>query len=81
MPKGDVHKNFTKCWKCRHAVPKTIIDLRTGEQKYIRGCPWSIYRRPVDGWVAEKSELMSAKGKPLTTYYVESCPMYERGRK
>lgn len=81
MPKGDAHKNFTKCWTCRHAVPKKIFDLWICEEKYVRGCPWSIDRKPVRGWVAEKSEFINTKGKTVPTYFIKSCPMYERGRK
>lgn len=74
-------KNSSLCWYCRHAVPKKIIDRHTYEEHYVRGCAWSIYKQPVEGWDAEKSEITGGNGNRITCYYVKYCPMFERGRK
>ena len=57
----------TLCWKCQNAVPKKAEDGR-----YIRGCRWSIARKPVDGWEAEQKTL-----ECRTTYKVISCPKFK----
>ena len=56
----------TLCWKCKNAVPKKADDGR-----YIRGCRWSIARKPVDGWEADKRCL-----EDRVTYRVRSCPKF-----
>lgn len=76
----DQYKNTTLCWLCRHAVPKTVENKKTGEVKYVRGCEWSIYQQPVPGWDAERSEMIIRKGKKVHSYFVNSCPKFERGR-
>lgn len=71
-------KDQTICWRCRHAVPK--INSRTGEVRYVRGCPWSIYRQPVIGWDAEERMLPGHNGRRMRSFLVKSCPMFEEGR-
>lgn len=70
----------TLCWICRHAVPKTIIDKRTNEVKYIRGCPWSICAQPVKGWDAEECMLPTNRRK-VRSFWVKKCPLFEKGRR
>lgn len=80
MARKESYKNISLCWGCRHAVPKTVNDERTGEPRYIRGCPWSIYKQPVPGWDAERGYIRGAKGQRVVCYYVNHCPLFERGR-
>lgn len=79
MASNEQYKNNSKCWYCKHAVPTLKIDPRTDEKEYTQGCPWSIYAIPVKGWDAEKSE-MKVNGRIRDTYYVNDCPLFERGR-
>lgn len=57
------------CWSCRNAVP---------DGKY--GCPWSMDKTPVEGWVADKhvQKGYEAWGNPglHITYKVLACPMF-----
>lgn len=52
------------CWRCKHAVPTEEL-----------GCPWSMFDKEVEGWVAKPSRL-HAHG-----YQVLFCPMYARDSK
>lgn len=79
MPKAGQYKNQSLCWSCRHAVPTATCDPRTGEKIYTQGCSWSIRARPVEGWDADKS-IMRVNGRTCDTYYVNACPLFERGR-
>lgn len=66
----------TICWGCANAVPK--IDEQTG--KYIRGCEWSIRRKPVPGWETYCFVDYTYKdGKTLRAYSVKSCPKFKEG--
>lgn len=71
----------TLCWTCRHAVPKITVDKRTGEVKYIRGCPWSIHAQPVKGWDAEERMLPGPNRRLVRSFWVKQCPLFEKGRK
>lgn len=77
----DNYAEQTICWNCRHAVPKAIENKKTGDVRYIRGCPWSIYKQPVPGWNAEERQLPGHNGIDLRSFWVKHCPMFERGRK
>lgn len=69
----DNENNYTLCWKCAHAVPKTIND------RYIRGCEWSIAKKPVKGWKAIKTKIRRLNYKPTPSYCVISCPKFKKG--
>lgn len=56
------------CWHCQNAVPK-IFD-----GQYVRGCAWSIKKKPVPGWSAEKNVL-----EDKITYRVHECPRFCKG--
>lgn len=55
---------LTKCWTCQNAVPNED-----------RGCSWSRYGEPVEGWTAEANELIS-NGEHKDTFLVLDCPCY-----
>lgn len=52
----DFEENI--CWECIHSVPN-LCD---------RGCPWSMFFEPVDGWDATPT----ADGG----YLIKGCPMF-----
>jgi len=57
-------KNNTKqtlCWDCQRAVKE---------------CPWSANFEPVEGWDAEETLIM-AEYRPLKSYHVKACPLFE----
>ena len=54
---------YTKCWTCKNACG---------------GCSWSREFIPVDGWEAKKT-FHPSNGKFAESYYIKSCPEYERG--
>ena len=56
------------CWSCQNAVPSA--DGR-------RGCEWSIFKRPVEGWTAQESWQTGIHGGRLRSYKVISCPKYK----
>ena len=64
---GIVTNRKTLCWKCVHAVPH-------GE----RGCSWSVYKIPVDGWDAMEDVLRVSPKYSVISYNVKSCPQFER---
>lgn len=49
--------------------------------QYMRKCAKRL--QPVEGWVAEQTELLSyckgATRKATTSYRVIACPLYEKG--
>ena len=54
------------CWTCK---------------KCTGGCSWSHNLTPVEGWVAEETLLrFYSRQKPIPTYRIYQCPLYERGR-
>lgn len=53
------------CWNCVNSIPNP-------EKK--TGCAWSIFKRPVEGWVAEETQLYE-----MTSYNVKSCPKFKKG--
>lgn len=64
----------TLCWYCRHAVPS--IGKGTG-------CSWSQKGRPVDGWTAQRRDVLLQRPYGLNelveSYRVENCPRFESG--
>lgn len=52
----------TLCWFC---------------EKAAGGCSWSRKFKPVDGWDAKKTEIMSWFGGTQESYLVFSCPQFE----
>lgn len=60
------HKAPSLCWRCAHAVP----NPQEG-----RGCEWSMYFRPVPGWVVEIRTLPHIGKTPN----VRQCPKFKRG--
>ena len=56
-------EQYNRCWTCKNA---------------FGGCSWSREFKPVDGWKAKKTfHLMN--GEFAESYYIKSCPEYERG--
>lgn len=64
----------TICWSCANAVPD-----RAGK----RGCTWSRYGRPVEGWTADavmQYTSSSYKGNyGVQSYRVRLCPKFVKG--
>lgn len=67
---------MTICWACGNAVPDA-----EGE----RGCPWSREGKPVEGWVAERRDILvqatrpGGGKKPVESYQVITCPEFMPG--
>lgn len=55
------------CWGCKNAVP--------GNGK---GCRWSVYLKPVDGWKATPTEHKCVR-KTTKGFCVLECPEFEKG--
>lgn len=53
----------TLCWDCKNSGG---------------GCSWSKSFEPVEGWDAEKSIIHSRSYRPYESYYVKSCPKFEK---
>ena len=68
------NKQETLCWYCSNAVP----NPKTG-----KGCSWSKEFKPVEGWVAEKTLIVTrAEGeRPIPSYIVYDCPLFDRDTK
>ena len=77
-PKYKAHSEFgTLCWKCKHAVPR-----KTKAGRYICGCSWSMYKRPVKGWTAKEGTIIiknREECREVSSYEVIRCPEYEHG--
>lgn len=58
----------TICWLCKHSVPDEID----------RGCSWSMFFEPVEGWDATETEVIGSVYKE-NSYCVHKCPKFERG--
>ena len=54
---------YQPCWTCQNSCG---------------GCNWSREFKPVDGWEAEKTILIS-NGEYADSYRIISCPEYKRG--
>ena len=65
--------NATICWHCRNAVPIPSLDHPGA---YTYGCNWSIYGRPVSGWIAFETQHEYYTGP---SYNVRNCPEFVRG--
>ncbi len=64
-------KQDTICWGCANAVPNNKG----------RGCEWSKYKKPVDGWVAVPTVVAGARlhddtFQQIPSFKVEECPKY-----
>lgn len=59
----------TLCWCCIHAVP----------DRDQHGCPWSEFNEPVPGWEAVEKTINLGGRRSLRSYFVITCPMFERG--
>lgn len=69
----EVHKiKNTMCWRCQNAVP--IKDAESGE--YIRGCNWSLNKKPVKGWKAKRNDIRLSAKSSVESYIVDKCPMF-----
>lgn len=51
------------CWDCANACRK---------------CPWSRDFKPVPGWEATPTKVYQAEGKYEDSFFVHSCPMFEK---
>jgi hypothetical protein len=64
-------KNDSLCWCCENAVP---------DKDGKRGCEWSRYKQPVEGWeVSQVARVQDAKGRLVPSYTVARCPKFKRG--
>lgn len=64
--------SMTICWECANAVPDRNIG---------RGCSWSLYGEPVEGWTAERTKIKN-RGKVAeesNSYQVIACPEFVEG--
>lgn len=67
---------MTICWACGNAVP---------DEEGTRGCPWSREGKPVEGWVAERRDILVQPTRPggekkrLESYCVITCPAFVPG--
>lgn len=59
----------TLCWKCINAVPKGR-----------RGCSWSRYRLPVDGWTAKPTRFKKSEDAYTDSYFVTACPEFREDK-
>ena len=63
-------------WDCKNAVPNI---------EKLRGCSWSMFFIPVDGWDAEPTIINNGFDSnrmpipPARSYYVKNCPYFEKG--
>ena len=68
---GQTGQKSTICWDCINAVP----NPETGA-----GCNWSRKLEPVDGWEAEKNEIIHYYGTTFSsveTCRVIKCPLFK----
>lgn len=67
---------MTICWACANAVP---------DEEGTRGCPWSREGKPVEGWTAERRDILVQPTRPggekkrLESYCVITCPAFVPG--
>lgn len=67
---------MTICWACANAVP---------DEESTRGCPWSREGKPVEGWVAERRDILvqatspGGEKKRIESYCVITCPAFVPG--
>ena len=60
----------TLCWRCKNSVPDVYGR---------RGCNWSRYKLPVEGWTAKETRLRTLPDTYVTSYHVYSCPEFSEG--
>ena len=65
-------KKDTICWMCANAVPNNKG----------RGCNWSCYGKPVEGWTAVNTVVAGMRlpdntFEQLPTYRVDKCPQFD----
>lgn len=53
----------TLCWDCSRA---------------LGGCSWSLRFEPVEGWIAEATQIRNNTGYYTKSYRVISCPLFKR---
>lgn len=59
----DGHRHVgTLCWTC---------------EKAVNGCEWSLYFKPIEGWIAEPHEVRQSGEKQYDSYHITACPEYE----
>lgn len=65
------NKQETLCWYCANAVPNN----KTG-----KGCSWSREFKPVEGWDAEATLVITRNDgeRPIPSYIVNGCPCFDR---
>ena len=61
-----MERKDTLCWECKKAI--------TGE------CSWSNDFTPVEGWEATQTLIKMTTEKKEISYFVHSCPEFEKGR-
>ena len=67
---------MTICWACANAVP---------DEEGTRGCSWSREGKPVEGWVAERRDILiqatspGGEKKRIESYQVITCPEFVPG--
>lgn len=71
---GKFCKEETLCWYCANSVP----NPNTG-----KGCSWSKEFKPVEGWNAEETLVISrpdnGEGEcAIQSYIVRGCPCFDR---
>lgn len=67
-------KKHTLCWDCANSVP----NPETG-----KGCRWSVLYKPVDGWEAQETVIISRPDRTvgdcrIKSFKVISCPEFDR---
>ena len=68
------NKQETLCWYCANAVPNN----KTG-----KGCSWSREFKPVEGWDAEETLVISRPDREvgecaIQSFIVKGCPCFDR---
>ena len=67
-------KKHTLCWDCANSNP----NPETG-----KGCKWSVYNKPVDGWEATETVIISRPDRTagesrMPSFIVVGCPEFDR---
>lgn len=57
------------CWNCMNSVPDDDE----------RGCPWSLFGEPVEGWEATPSYISANGVQCARSYCVHRCPLFREG--
>lgn len=74
-----------RCSVCKVSAPKPKNNPCFYCDKYIDGCNWSKFGKPVDGWIAEETTLLSTGGNNQKiysrTYSIKYCPEFVRTKR